>query len=119
VVRTSFLRCCSDAVALAGPVAIKLHASPTELLRHCRGQPRSAHAVLEMLLVEWRFRNSVRSGGIRLASPFATLDWRLLIECNIILSELKSFTVDILGDLDCSDATVAQLRSLGVPTLTL
>jgi hypothetical protein len=72
-----------------------------------------------MMLVEWRFRNSVRSGGIRLASPLATLDWRLLVECNIVLSELKSFTVDILNDLDCSDATVAQLRSLGVPTLTL
>jgi hypothetical protein len=118
-VRGTFVCNFSDAVAVAGPTATKLRASLTELLGHCRRQPRSAEAVLDASMVEWRFQNSVRSGSIRLASPLATVDWRLLIECEVVFCRVSSCSLDVIGDLDTTGASVDQLKLLGLPVLNL
>ena len=116
-VRGSFLCCCSDAVALAGPTATKLRASPTDLMRHCRGQPRSACVVLDWLSGDLKI--AFRDGLIRLSSPLATLDWRLLLDCGVVLTEVKSFTFDLFNDIDSVGITANEQRTLGMPMIVL
>ena len=119
-IRSTYLASSSDAVLLAGShVAERLLLSMSDLLRRCVGKRQEAHACIEQTLEVWRAHTAARGGGIRIASPLVTVTPRLLLDCNVTLPAIANFSVDLYTDVDTHGLTLAELKMLGLPLLTM
>jgi len=118
-VASAFVASVSDAIMVAGAVSEdELKIPPNDLLRLCTRNARAATAVLEQLVLHWSVCEAANC-GIRLASPFARIDWRLLRECNVYLPNVPGIAITtICNDLDTTGMPVAERARVGLLTIS-
>jgi hypothetical protein len=115
--RREFVACAGDAVAVAAEEAQQiLELSAGELLMLCNGNAEASAAVIEQLLAVHESRPPTL-GGIRVASPLASIPVGVLVASNVRLSELGGMKLVYWQDV--RDATSEQLQRLGWREVTL
>ena len=115
-VRREFVSCAGDAVAVAAEETQSiLQLSAEDLLRLCTANQEAAHAVIEQLLA--KHESVASNGGIRVATPFASIPVSVLVDSRVRLSELAGMKLVYWNDLN--DASSEQLAALGWRALAL
>ena len=115
-VRREFVTHAGDAVAVAGEAAQQvLELSAEDLLRLCHSNPQATAAVLEQLLD--KHESVASNGGIRVATPLASIPVSVLVNSRVQLSELVGMKLVYWNDLN--DASSDQLAVLGWRVLAL